>query len=392
MAAKRLPKSSHQSVYQRISAELEAEVRRDMRPGTRLPPEVALAERFQVSTLTIREAVACLVQRGLVERRRGSGTYVIDPFASQHIGVLVNLDLSRPESTDFWMPLAQQLRHYLTTCGYRVRLYAGHMHSSNPPQDTELAYSAEMVDDLENRRLVGLAAIGAKMDPDLERELHRQGIPLVGSSREKSDCVINDYRRMVQGAARRLAEAGCKRLGALLWGIDAEACRTIYEEFDLPWQELLEPGRHPTLPGAGYVAMQRLLSRTRCDGLILTDELYLPGVALALAEHNLEVPADIRIVTHANEGAHVFAPLPVTAMVVSPIRNAEALSGLLMRRLRGEELPPHSVNLPFRWEERPQGSPKDWQLAFHDLVTTGDSPDADTPLSLAAEPLGSSSP
>jgi GntR family transcriptional regulator len=42
----------------------------------RLPPERELAEQFGVSRMTLRQAIATLVDEGLLERRVGSGTYV----------------------------------------------------------------------------------------------------------------------------------------------------------------------------------------------------------------------------------------------------------------------------------------------------------------------------
>lgn len=46
-------------------------------PGQRIPNEFELAERFGVGRSTIREAVKGLASRGILEVRRGSGTYVI---------------------------------------------------------------------------------------------------------------------------------------------------------------------------------------------------------------------------------------------------------------------------------------------------------------------------
>lgn len=47
-------------------------------PGQRIPSEFELAEQFGVGRSTIREAVKGLVSRGILEVRRGSGTYVIN--------------------------------------------------------------------------------------------------------------------------------------------------------------------------------------------------------------------------------------------------------------------------------------------------------------------------
>ncbi len=54
-------------------------------PGSRLPAEDHLAERFAVSRTTIRTAIQSLVARGLVEIRRGKGTFVTQPTITQEL-------------------------------------------------------------------------------------------------------------------------------------------------------------------------------------------------------------------------------------------------------------------------------------------------------------------
>jgi GntR family transcriptional regulator len=44
--------------------------------GSRIPPELDLGEEYGVSRVTVRQALAELDKDGLVDRRRGSGTYV----------------------------------------------------------------------------------------------------------------------------------------------------------------------------------------------------------------------------------------------------------------------------------------------------------------------------
>src|ERR1700761_5224268 len=45
-------------------------------PGSQLPNEEALCERYNVSRITLREAVRGLIEDGYVSRRQGSGTFV----------------------------------------------------------------------------------------------------------------------------------------------------------------------------------------------------------------------------------------------------------------------------------------------------------------------------
>jgi GntR family transcriptional regulator len=54
-------------------------------PGSRLPSEDSLVQEYAVSRTTIRAAVQTLVQRGLVEIRRGKGTFVTHPKITQEL-------------------------------------------------------------------------------------------------------------------------------------------------------------------------------------------------------------------------------------------------------------------------------------------------------------------
>ncbi len=53
-------------------------LQKPVEPGQKIPNEFELAKQFGVGRSTIREAVKGLVSRGILEVRRGSGTYVIN--------------------------------------------------------------------------------------------------------------------------------------------------------------------------------------------------------------------------------------------------------------------------------------------------------------------------
>ncbi|TVR39664.1 MAG: phosphonate metabolism transcriptional regulator PhnF [Planctomycetota bacterium] len=66
-------------MYLQIARILENEIARAYRCGDMLPSEMTLAENFGVNRHTLRRAVDELVDAGVVERRRGHGTRVLDP-------------------------------------------------------------------------------------------------------------------------------------------------------------------------------------------------------------------------------------------------------------------------------------------------------------------------
>jgi len=54
-------------------------------PGGQLPPEDSLIQRFNVSRTTVRKAIQNLASRGLIEIRRGKGTFVAPPKITQDL-------------------------------------------------------------------------------------------------------------------------------------------------------------------------------------------------------------------------------------------------------------------------------------------------------------------
>ena len=68
------------TLYARIEETIAAEIAQgEYRPGDQLPTEDALLQRFQVSRITVRRAIQNLASRGLLEIRRGLGTFVLSP-------------------------------------------------------------------------------------------------------------------------------------------------------------------------------------------------------------------------------------------------------------------------------------------------------------------------
>ncbi|KAA2312973.1 GntR family transcriptional regulator [Pseudooceanicola sediminis] len=76
-----LPK--HHRVYLILRQEIEDGVYAD---AATMAGELALAERFDVSRITVRKAMDRLTQEGWVERQRGRGTFVRTRAAPSHVG------------------------------------------------------------------------------------------------------------------------------------------------------------------------------------------------------------------------------------------------------------------------------------------------------------------
>ncbi len=75
--------------YQEIEAWLR-EIILKGRAGEAIPSEVEIAASFDVSRMTARQAVLNLMREGLVDRRRGAGTFIADNPLHRREGVLLS--------------------------------------------------------------------------------------------------------------------------------------------------------------------------------------------------------------------------------------------------------------------------------------------------------------
>lgn len=79
-----MPENSNErdgiSLYDRIRQDIEANVMSGLwPPGHRIPYEHELTEQYQCSRMTINRALGTLVERGLIERRKRAGSFVLAP-------------------------------------------------------------------------------------------------------------------------------------------------------------------------------------------------------------------------------------------------------------------------------------------------------------------------
>jgi GntR family transcriptional regulator len=76
----RLSRASPEPLYRQLADRLEREIASGrLKPGDRIESEGLLAERFQVSRITVRQAVEKLVKQHKLLRKQGKGTFVTSP-------------------------------------------------------------------------------------------------------------------------------------------------------------------------------------------------------------------------------------------------------------------------------------------------------------------------
>jgi GntR family transcriptional regulator len=90
---KTVDRGSKEKLYVQVYAIfLEKIASGEWRDSSQIPPENELCRRFDVSKVTVREAIHELVREGYLKRRQGRGTFVT--YALPHTGILMKARLS----------------------------------------------------------------------------------------------------------------------------------------------------------------------------------------------------------------------------------------------------------------------------------------------------------
>jgi len=134
-----LDRSSPIPLFVQLRQKMLLEIQSSSPEDRRFPTEAALAERYGVAKMTVRQAIDELVQTGLLVRRRGSGTFVTDAAHVERVTPTLDLD--------------QQLRR--SGAGFAVRVVS--IATRAPTQDEAAGFgigSDEPVVELQRLRLM----------------------------------------------------------------------------------------------------------------------------------------------------------------------------------------------------------------------------------------------
>ncbi|MFP4027840.1 MAG: GntR family transcriptional regulator [Candidatus Brocadiia bacterium] len=326
---------NRQPLHEQIADILRREIRTQHKPGDRLDSESKLAERFAVSTVTLREAMLQLSQEGLIERRHGSGTYVLDEAGQQRIVILVNPDILSESASYFWTKVTRETQRMFEDKGIRNW---GELGSKKPPRDYP--------------HLDGAVAISAYRNSYWPQEMLDRGIPIVGNDPALDCFVHNDMPGMVRGGVQYIIDTGRERPALLLYksqqaGMREAFRKTLKENGLKPDPELIctetENGESKYEGGAFQKLWEKPIQKP--DAILVADDVVFKNTAYGILSRSIDVPRELLVLTHANKGADLFYPFPTVRLQFDPTEYARALVDGLSKRMAGEPNPDKEVLL-----------------------------------------------
>ncbi|HWL54445.1 MAG TPA: GntR family transcriptional regulator [Chthoniobacteraceae bacterium] len=331
------------------------------RAGDRLPRELDLCRQLGVSLMTLREALAILYHEGIVERKRGSGTYYVGKRRKRHVAVLVPWQKHGRHGLS--PGLREGVAHLLEGLredGVPHRVYIGrqlereNVFTYGYPELGGAAARGEV--------LAALNPCGRVDETDLAG-LKASGVPLCGCSSRADARVTHQVPEGIRTAIAWLAARGRRRVAYMdvlaRSGGDAGSsserfaafCEGLYEARLPIVREWILRDFHPGRSGAGWSNLREIWSARpeKPDALICCDETFLPEVVTALGELGIETPGQLSIVSHATAG-YLPDPARVSAIIeTDPQAYAAVLREQAASLVAGTPLATEIRRLPARW-------------------------------------------
>lgn len=80
-----MPANNQEPAYLKLQNDILERIKKgEIKIGEKLESERDIAEKYKISRMTVRQAIGNLVSMGILERRKGSGTFVCSPRITQN--------------------------------------------------------------------------------------------------------------------------------------------------------------------------------------------------------------------------------------------------------------------------------------------------------------------
>jgi len=303
-----ISEQSETPIYVRVAEAVCEEVTAGrMSPGDRLPPHTALAKQLGVSPLTVSRGYELLRNRGVVRRRRGSGTYI------EHDA----LKRARSSRQRCFGALRVVLGETSLTKGRRETLFIATdlldgIREVIGQREAHFVYEESFTRDsmpaVRDDDAV-LLMCPRESDPTFVEELSSRGIPIVQMWSTPVDVDVPQVtydERQAALAVEHLVACGYKRIGFI--GVKSRRHEPIAWKFGQYVNVLQEAGldvsaryvRHaPVNPGSAYAAAHEIIQSGDLPEAFFVDTDYKAmEVIRALEVAGLKTPDDIGIAAY----------------------------------------------------------------------------------------------
>ena len=317
-----------------------------LKPNDRLPTRRCLQKKFDVSMVTIQQAVDRLVSEGFVESRGVGGTFVSDnpPHLNQYVVIVPakHLDNSTPI---FWRTLVDSFADYASRNDISIKFHYWSAAQVSNPESRSLARNVS------RRSIAGLVFITPPLGYETEKlKLINSGsvpcaVILHGEAVGKFNAatVILDGLSFIHKTMVYFIGNGRKRLAVIAnfrkedWWEDLKRIAKEKKIETRPyWNISVSNEDRGSARNLANLLMQ-LPEEKLPDALLIADDNLAMPVLAGLQDSGAAAARKLMIVSHSNFPFRVHTQLPVKFLGYDSAQVIESFMRVLERQRKGEE-------------------------------------------------------
>ncbi len=317
--------------------------------GNRLQSENELSQQFGLSRQTVRQATSILENSGILERRRGSGTYVASTCVVQR-AVTMNIGVVTTYLDDYLFPsIIRGIDGVLTDGGYTMQLSITYNKVENE-RNILTSLLAKGIDGL----IIEPTKSGLpNINEGLYKQIRRQGIPCVfinaAYPRLNFPSVLMDDYACGREAANYLIKKGHRKIAGVFKSDDIQGhlryagCASELTKHKLPLQEnstIWYTTEDMELDDASIEIMEKgVLHRIKgCTAAICyNDQMASRILELAGREH-IRVPEDLSLISFDDSNLATADRVGLTTFVHPKEELGRVAAQNLLKLIEREEI------------------------------------------------------
>jgi DNA-binding LacI/PurR family transcriptional regulator len=279
--------------FQRVADFLENEIRKGLySPDTKLPSERYIAEKYNISHMTVNKAIATLESRKIVKRIHGNGTYVLKPkinIATKTIGAIIDTE------TILHAPFSHILPHFFQSKGYLTTIF-----DISQQITLKRTLSLFLQDAPKSLLIDGYSIFPFSIINELLPKIEIIFINrFEGTKKYKASYVLYDYKRAGYMAAKQLIKTGRKKIMIISFTIQPgwtsdlffQGCKKAFEEKNIKKFIYMDDVKNTE------EEIIREFKKEKPDGIIsFGDSRVIPIINYINKNHTIKIPEDVAII------------------------------------------------------------------------------------------------
>jgi LacI family transcriptional regulator len=211
--------------------------------------------------------------------------------------------------------------------------------------DNDPAREAQLIAELRSRRCEGLIVATATRDSAAVAGLERDGIPAVlvtrGLDAGALPLVAADDAAGVRAAVAHLVALGHRRIAHVTGPPELSTTQRRLRAFRAaaPGEAVVVHGEAFTVAAGERAAAALLAAQPDVTAIVAGNDMIALGCYAALAGAGLRCPGDVSVTGHNDMPFMAQAQPPLTTVAIPQRELGVEAAGLLLARLRGEEVP-----------------------------------------------------